>query len=104
MMEQPDIGPDRDLILARALEQHFDTGAQDDRLAARIYAVIRISAPESGFDVLAAWLRPGLMAAAAVALAVLFWGTYFKRPAPMEAALAPSVESLLSAAVGTEVR
>jgi hypothetical protein len=101
MAEQHDIGGGRDLVIAAALQQHLDARADDTRLLARIRQMVGMTRPETGFDVLSSWLRPGLAAAAAIALGVLFWNAYVQPPAPVEAALAPSAESLLSAALGT---
>ncbi len=106
MADQHDIGDGRDRVVARALQHQLDERADDVRLLARIRELVRITRPETGFDVLAGWARPGLAAAAAVILCTLFWHTFLDRPAPIEAALSPmpSAESLLSAAIGTEPR
>ena len=82
-----DIGPGRDELVARHLRAHLDAGARDEVLLARIRADVRASAPESGLDVLARWLRPGLAAAAMLALATALWLSFGPAPVVQSAAV-----------------
>jgi hypothetical protein len=60
-----------DLALGRLLREHL-SGADDAGFVARVRAAI-LAERDSSWDVLARWLRPGLVAAAAIALALAVW-------------------------------
>lgn len=61
-----------DESLGRLLREHLS--AQDhEAFVARVRAAIMAAAPDTAWDVLARWMRPGLVAAAAVALAFGLW-------------------------------
>jgi len=88
-----DIGPERDDVVARHLRTHLDAGARDDVLLARIRSAVQQRLPETGLDVLAQWLRPGLAAAALLVLGTALWLTL----GPVEAgAMAPADEMAIA--------
>jgi hypothetical protein len=58
--------------LGRLLRQHFDPTGADD-FVARVRAALPGGRPASTLDVLQRWIRPGLAAAAVIALAAALW-------------------------------
>ena len=65
-----DSGPDE--RLGALLRAHLDA-SEHGAFVARVRRALARPAPDTSWDVLAAWVRPGLAAAAALALAVSLW-------------------------------
>ena len=60
-----------DLALGRLLREHLDAG-NDAQFVARVRAALG-ARPDTSWDVLARWARPGLVAAASIVIGLGLW-------------------------------
>jgi len=83
-------GPDEALgrLLRDALEP-----AHHDAFVTRMAAAVRAEARETTWDILAGWARPGIAAAAAIALTLAMWLAQSRAPDGGVATIADAVES-----------
>jgi len=85
-----------DEALGRLLREGFEP-PHHGAFVARIGAAVRADARETIWDVLAAWARPGMAAAAGIALALALWLSQVNSPEGYVATLADAVESSVPA-------
>lgn len=73
-MTQNPFDHERDVELGAVLRAHLD-GADHAAFAARVRRALATQVPLGPFEVLGGWLRPGVAAAALIALAAGWWIT-----------------------------
>lgn len=69
MTERNDFDPGPDLALGDVLREHL-TAPDDGAFTARVMERVRLEPRDNSWEVLAHWLRPGLVAAATLAFAM----------------------------------
>lgn len=97
MTDNP-FGHERDAELGALLRSHFE-GDQHAAFVARVRAGLRADLTAGPFDVLGAWMRPGIAAAAVIALAA---GWYLTSGTRTEVASTTPVE-VFAAGGGADV-